>query len=103
MWALGITIFKLMAGFTPFQSQYHSDTIENIMKAELVFPPAIEARFSKQARMFVSRLLKRRYERATARQALRDLWFIDIDRKNDEFIRSMTMNQNHKIVVNPKK
>ena len=60
MWALGITIFKLMAGFTPFESEYHSDTIENIMKADLVFPPHIEARFSKQARKFVSSLLRRR-------------------------------------------
>ena len=67
MWALGVTVFKLMSGFTPFESEYHSDTIENIMRAELVFPPHIEARFSKQARLFVARLLKRRNERVTAR------------------------------------
>ena len=78
MWALGITIFKLMAGFTPFESEYHSDTIENIMKADLVFPPHIEARFSKQARKFVSSLLRRRNERVTAAEAVKDLWFIDI-------------------------
>ena len=38
LWALGITIFKLMTGFTPFESEYHSDTISNILKNELVFP-----------------------------------------------------------------
>lgn len=32
MWALGITVYKLMTGVTPFESEYHSDTIENIMK-----------------------------------------------------------------------
>ena len=51
--------------------------------------------------MFVSRLLKRKEERATAREALKDLWFIDIDTKNNEFIRSMTMNNpNIKIKAN---
>ena len=48
--------------------------------------------------MFVSRLLKRKEERATAREALKDLWFIDIDRKNNQFIRSMTIN-NPKITL----
>ena len=93
MWALGVTVFKMMAGFTPFESEYHSDTIENIMKAELKFPPSIEARFSKQAKMFVTRLLKRRAERPSAKDCLKDLWFIDLERKNDEYIKSMTMNR----------
>lgn len=93
MWALGVTVFKLMAGLTPFESEYHSDTINNIMKAELIFSASIEARFSKQARMFVARLLKRRNERITSKEALRDLWFIDIQQENYESMRSMTMNR----------
>lgn len=32
LWALGATIFKLMAGFTPFESPYHNETIKNIVK-----------------------------------------------------------------------
>ena len=101
MWALGITVFRLMAGFTPFESEYHSETIDNIMKADLVFPPHIEARFSKQARKFVSRLLKRRPERISAAEAVKDLWFIDIDHHNDEFIRSMTINHKKHAFVPP--
>lgn len=38
MWALGVTIFRLMTGHTPFESEYHSETISNIVKGELVFP-----------------------------------------------------------------
>jgi len=39
LWALGITMFKLMTGFTPFESEYHSETIANIMKGKFSFPP----------------------------------------------------------------
>lgn len=38
IWALGVTIFKLMTGSTPFESEYHIDTISNIMKGEVNFP-----------------------------------------------------------------
>lgn len=96
MWALGITIYKLMAGVTPFESEYHSDTIANIMKGTFSFPPKVEARFSRQARIFVSSLLRGRKERLTAKEALNDLWFIDIDRENEDFIRSMTINSKAK-------
>jgi calcium-dependent protein kinase len=37
LWALGITIFKLLTGSTPFESEYHSSTIQNIIKCEPSF------------------------------------------------------------------
>lgn len=91
MWALGITIYKLMAGVTPFESEYHSDTISNIIKATFTFPPKVEARYSRQARLFVTALLRSKDQRLTGKEALNDLWFIDIDRENEDFIRSMTI------------
>ena len=36
-WAFGVTLFKLITGETPFQSQYHSETIENISTKEPKF------------------------------------------------------------------
>jgi serine/threonine protein kinase len=81
MWALGVTVYKLMSGVTPFESEYHSETIDNIMKAELVFSPKLEAKYSKQARMFVSRLLKRRKERMSSKAALEDIWFMGLEQK----------------------
>lgn len=37
IWALGVTIFKLITGFTPFESEYHSTTIQKIKKGDVVF------------------------------------------------------------------
>lgn len=42
MWALGVTMFKLMTGFTPFESEYHIDTIANILKADFTFPSKLK-------------------------------------------------------------
>jgi serine/threonine protein kinase len=39
LWALGVTMFKLMTGFTPFESEYHNETIANIMRGRYQFPP----------------------------------------------------------------
>ena len=32
IWAAGITAYKLISGKTPFESEYHSQTIENILR-----------------------------------------------------------------------
>lgn len=32
LWALGVTVYRLITGYTPFESEYHSDTIANILK-----------------------------------------------------------------------
>ena len=37
MWAAGITLYELIVGKTPFQSEYVSDTIENISKKKIAF------------------------------------------------------------------
>lgn len=95
LWALGVTMFKLMTGLTPFESEYHSETIASIIRGEFSFPAEAEARYSKGCRNLVYRLLKRREERLTAEEAIKDMWFIDLyKRDEDEFTRSMSLNQN---------
>lgn len=42
IWAAGVTIFKMVTGKTPFQSEYHSKTIKNIVNHDVVFPQAFD-------------------------------------------------------------
>ena len=74
IWALGVTIYKMITGFTPFQSDYHSDTIANILKGEVRFDEQIWGKYSPFAKDFVSRLLKEKRQRMSLRQCLNHLW-----------------------------
>lgn len=67
MWAVGVTIFKLMTGFTPFESEYHSETINRIIKDEVVFPEKLKFDCSITLKRFVKDLLnKNKKKRPTA-------------------------------------
>lgn len=33
IWAAGVLLYKIVTGRTPFESEYHSQTINNIMSA----------------------------------------------------------------------
>lgn len=92
LWALGATIYRLMVGYTPFESAYHNETIENIIKGEFAFPAETMEKYSKSARNLVSRLLKKRGERLTAKEALMDIWLIDLYQSADELTKSLTTN-----------
>lgn len=35
IWAAGILLYKLITGETPFESEYHSQTIDNILNKDL--------------------------------------------------------------------
>ena len=37
LWSLGVTIFKLATGLTPFESEYHSNTVVAIQKLLYTF------------------------------------------------------------------
>ena len=41
LWAAGVTMYKIITGRTPFQSQYVADTIENIIEGKLHFTELI--------------------------------------------------------------
>jgi len=58
LWALGVLIFKLVEKTTPFESEYHSDTITNILKGEFVFNNNKWSKYSHLAKDLVIHLLK---------------------------------------------
>ena len=82
IWALGITIYKLIAGYTPFESKYHSDTIKNILKGEFSFDSKIWDGYSPFAKDFVSRILKPRNLRMDLNQCEMHFWFDSIQKKS---------------------
>lgn len=69
LWALGVTVYRLIAGYTPFESEYHSDTIANILKGEVTFDEKIWSKYDNFAKDFVSRFLKPKEERMSLNEA----------------------------------
>lgn len=61
------------------------------MRGEFSFSEQAEHRYSKSARNLVGRLLRKRSERLTAEEALKDIWLIDFYKTDDEFTRSLTL------------
>lgn len=58
LWALGVTIYQLVTGYTPFESEYHSDTISNILKGAFNFEDPVWSKYSPFLRDFISHFLK---------------------------------------------
>lgn len=38
VWAAGVSFFKMVCGYTPFESEYLIQTKDNILGGELIFP-----------------------------------------------------------------
>lgn len=74
LWALGVTIYKLVAGYTPFESQYHSDTVSNILKGIVTFDDKVWSHFSPFLKDFVNQFLKEKEHRMSVKQAEKHLW-----------------------------
>ncbi len=56
IWSAGVLLFKLVAGRTPFESEYHSQTISNILNAAPDFPVAFTA-YSPSLITLITRIL----------------------------------------------
>lgn len=75
VWSTGIMIYKMITGHTPFESEYHSKTIDNIMTAELTFPLVFD-QYSPVLKQLITKMLKKDpKERPSALDCLRDSWF----------------------------
>lgn len=75
IWSTGIMIYKLITGRTPFQSEYHSSTINNIMTSKLEFTSEFD-RYSPSLKTLISKMLQKNpKQRVSAIDCLRDTWF----------------------------
>ncbi len=90
IWALGITIYELVAKKTPFADVYTNDTIDNIMKGEFNFQQPIWKEYSAFAQEVITKMLKPKEERISLKEAKKHLWFTpsDLPLKNSQMTRS---------------
>lgn len=61
VWAAGVLFYKLVASKTPFESEYHSETVNNIINKELEFAKEFD-NFSVPLHALISRMLKKNPE-----------------------------------------
>ncbi|RZF48728.1 hypothetical protein LSTR_LSTR015468 [Laodelphax striatellus] len=75
MWSLGVTVYVLLTGFSPFGGETDQETFLNISRAQLDFPDELFDDVSEHAKDFIAKLLKRNpKDRMTAKQCLRHPW-----------------------------
>lgn len=58
IWSTGIMIYKLITGRTPFQSEYHSSTINNILTSKLEFTHEFD-RYSPSLKTLITKMLQK--------------------------------------------
>lgn len=74
VWATGVLLYEMICGHTPFESEYHSQTIENIRNGELTFPSEFD-NYSREVKQLISRMLIRDPEqRPSTCTCLKDIW-----------------------------
>lgn len=73
IWSVGVTLFRMVAGRTPFESEYLSDTANNIIKGKVDFDSTWN-NYSFFLKDLVMRLLKPRDERLSGKEAAKHFW-----------------------------
>lgn len=76
LWALGVTIYKLVTGKTPFESEFHADTIKNIQKGCFFFDKIDWGKRSIHLKNFISSLLTKAEKRMTINESFYHVWML---------------------------
>jgi len=75
VWSLGVVLFLALSGSLPFIDKNRRSLLRKITKAEYIYDPKDWSTVSRDARRFVSKMLRADPdERITAERALRDVW-----------------------------
>ena len=74
LWALGVTLYRVVTKVTPFEAEYRSETIRNILEGNVTFEDDVWDEHSPSLRRFIDGLLKNADERMSLTQAKRHFW-----------------------------
>ncbi|KAI8339783.1 kinase-like domain-containing protein [Choanephora cucurbitarum] len=75
IWSVGVIMYTLLSGYTPFYGEDQNELFQCIMKGEYEFDEEYWGEISEEAKNFINRLLTfDPKERVTAEEALRDDW-----------------------------
>ncbi|XP_039296993.1 serine/threonine-protein kinase Nek4 isoform X2 [Nilaparvata lugens] len=95
MWSLGVTVYVLLTGFSPFGGETDQETFLNISRAQLDFPDELFDDVSQHAKDFIAKLLKRNpKDRMTAKQCLNHPWLAN-NKTSRRHHRSKTTTNSH--------
>ena len=75
-WAVGICLYEMITGVTPFASEYLLDTKDKITNAEIDFSNEVFYNYNPLVKDLISHLLKKDpKERMTCLEAKKHIWF----------------------------
>jgi len=87
VWAAGILLFKLIAGYTPFEDLYYEDVVRAIVNCELTFPPCFD-KYNGELLKFLEKIIEKNIKiRYSAQQSLQDPWLIGLSHQNNFITR----------------
>ena len=72
----------MVTGYTPFESEYHSETVTNITTGQPKFSYSKWSKYNPQLQNFVSKLLVKVEKRITIEEARAHLWVNEIENKS---------------------
>ncbi|KAI7902033.1 calcium/calmodulin dependent protein kinase 2 [Cokeromyces recurvatus] len=75
LWSVGVIMYTLLSGYTPFYGEDQNELFDSIMKAEYEFDEEYWGDISIEAKNLINKLLTfNPTERITAEEALHDIW-----------------------------
>ena len=75
-WAVGICLYEMITGVTPFATEYLLDTKDKITNAEIDFSNEVFYNYNPLVKDLISHLLKKDpKERMTCLEAKKHIWF----------------------------
>lgn len=76
VWAAGVLLYRLMAGYTPFETEYLQSTVERIRSGRLSFDEKRFRKYAVEAECLIAKMLNRDCEkRLSADACLSEPWF----------------------------